>query len=258
MSTFRLDGKVAIVTGGAKGIGLAISKKLAEQGASVHLIDVDANGLEVAIAEIRESGGIASAYSIDITKKHEVDSVFNEIGSQLDILINNAGIAHVGNVEATSEEDFDQVFQVNVKGAFHCLRAAVTQMKKSGGGSIVNIASIAATVGLSDRFAYSASKGAILTMTYSIAKDYLSNNIRCNAISPGRVHTPFLDGFIAKNYPDNQDETFEKLAHSQPIGRMGQPEEIASLALYLSADESSFVTGSNYVIDGGLTTLNTK
>lgn len=254
-----MDGKVALVTGGAKGIGFAISKKLAEQGASVHLIDVDAEGLKNANASIEKIGGEVKSHLLDITKLNDVRHFFSVIAKQngIDILVNNAGIAHVGNVENTTEEDFDKVYQVNVKGAFHCLQAGVEQMKRKG-GSIVNIASIAATVGLSDRFAYSASKGAILTMTYSIAKDYLNDSIRCNAISPGRVHTPFVDGFIAKNYPDNQKEMFEKLSKSQPIGRMGQPEEIANLTLFLCSDESSFITGSNYNIDGGFTTLNTN
>lgn len=259
MSIFNLLGRTAIITGAAKGIGKAISVKLASQGAEVTLIDLDEVALNETVKEIRSQGGTASGIVCDITDNAKVESAFQNIAKRkgLDILINNAGIAHVGNVENTSTQDFDNVYNVNVKGAFNCLKTAVVEMKKSGGGSIVNIASIAAMVGLSDRFAYTASKGAILSMTYSIAKDYLADNIRCNSISPGRVHTPFVDGFIAKNYPGQEKEMFEKLSKTQPIGRMGQPEEIANLALFLCSKEAGFITGSNYVIDGGLVTLNT-
>jgi 2-keto-3-deoxy-L-fuconate dehydrogenase len=259
MSIFNLLGRTAIITGAAKGIGKAISIKLASQGAEVTLIDLDEAALNETVKEIRSQGGTASGIVCDITDNAKVESAFQNIAKRkgLDILINNAGIAHVGNVENTSSQDFDNVYNVNVKGAFNCLKAAVVEMKKSDGGSIVNIASIAAMVGLSDRFAYTASKGAILSMTYSIAKDYLADNIRCNSISPGRVHTPFVDGFIAKNYPGQEKEMFEKLSKTQPIGRMGQPEEIANLALFLCSTEAGFITGSNYVIDGGLVTLHT-
>jgi len=171
-------------------------------------------------------------------------------------LANNAGIAHVGNVENTSPEEFEKIFQVNVKGAYNCLYAAIPQMKKNGAGVILNLCSVAAFVGIPDRFAYSMSKGAIYAMTLSVAKDYLQNNIRCNCISPARVHTPFVDGFLEKNYAGKEAEMFEKLSKSQPIGRMGTPEEIASLALYLCSEEAAFITGNNYNIDGGFVTLN--
>lgn len=255
MSVFDLSGKIAIVTGGAKGIGLAISKKLAAQGATVTILDVDQNALDNAVAEIKKVNPDVKWRMCDITSQKEVDDAVGKEG--LDILINNAGIAHIGNIENTSEEDFDKVYQVNVKGVFNCMKAGVNAMKNSGGGNIVNIASIAALVGLKDRFAYSSSKGAILAMTYSIAKDYIDDNIRCNSISPGRVHTPLVDGFLAKNYPGKEKEMFDTLSKTQPIGRMGQPDEIANLALFLCSSEAGFITGSNYVIDGGLVTLNT-
>lgn len=259
MSVFDLTGKSAIVTGAAKGIGKAISTKLALQGAYVTLLDLDENSLAEAVQEINAKGGKVSGHGCDITNHHQVTKSFEAIAKSqgLNILINNAGIAHIGNVEQTSEEDFDKIYQVNVKGTYNCLQAGVIEMKKTGGGNIINIASIAAVVGLTDRFAYSASKGAVLSMTHSIAKDYLTHNIRCNSISPGRVHTPFVDGFLAKNYPGKEKEMFDKLSKTQPLGRMGQPEEIANLALFLCSDEAAFVTGSNYVIDGGLVTLNT-
>jgi NAD(P)-dependent dehydrogenase (short-subunit alcohol dehydrogenase family) len=259
MSVFSLKGKTAVVTGGAKGIGKAISVKLALHGANVAILDTDEASMQDVVNDIKKNNGSAIGHVCDITDQQKILGLFNTIGQTngLDILVNNAGIAHVGNAETTSSDDFDKVYNVNVKGAFNCLKAAVMEMKKSGGGTIINIASIAAMVGLSDRFAYTASKGAVLSMTYSIAKDFLAYNIRCNSISPGRVHTPFVDGFIAKNYPGKEKEMMEKLAKTQPIGRMGQPEEIANLALFLCSDEASFITGSNYVIDGGLVTLNT-
>jgi NAD(P)-dependent dehydrogenase (short-subunit alcohol dehydrogenase family) len=254
-----LSGQTAIVTGGASGIGRAISTKLALQGAKVTILDLNMGTLKTTVKEIQDMGGKADGIICDIADREKTEHVFQKVSAKdgLDILINNAGIAQIGNVEQTSSDGFDKVLDVNVKGAYHCLRIAVSEMKKSNGGNIINIASVAALVGLSNRFAYSASKGAILSMTFSIAKDYLPYNIRCNCISPGRVHTPFVDGFIAKNYPGKEGEMFELLSKTQPIGRMGQPEEIANLALFLCSKEAGFITGSNYVIDGGLVTLNT-
>ena len=185
----------------------------------------------------------------------EVDAVFARI-SPLDILVNNAGVAHIGTVETTAEADFDRLFSVNVKGVYNCIRAAVPLMKQRGGGSILNMASIAALVGLPDRFAYSMTKGAVLAMTIATARDYVKDNIRVNSISPARVHTPFVDGFLAKNYPGREAEMFEKLSQTQPIGRMATPDEIAHLALYLCSDEAAFVTGTDYPIDGGFIKLN--
>jgi NAD(P)-dependent dehydrogenase (short-subunit alcohol dehydrogenase family) len=218
----------------------------------VHIIDLDEKAASETISEI----GSSAAYHIcNISDQKQVVDIFNLIG-RIDILVNNAGIAHIGKADTTAEADFDRVINVNVKGAYNCLFAAIPLMKGNGGGVILNTASIAATVGITDRFAYSTSKGAILAMTLSVARDYLHDNIRCNCISPARVHTPFVDGFIAKNYPGNEDEIFDKLSKSQPIGRMGKPEEIAALALYLCSDEAGFVTGCDYPIDGGFTRLN--
>ena len=207
--------------------------------------------------EIASSGGDAKAYCCDVSQQECVKSVFNTIfqNGRVDILFNNAGISHVGNVERTPESDFDRVFCVNVKGMYNCMYACVSQMKSHGGGIILNMASIAATSGLADRFAYSMSKGAVVAMTYSVAKDYLAHNIRCNCISPARVHTPFVDGFLRRNYPGKEKEMFEKLERAQPIGRMAKPDEIAALALYLCSDEASFITGSDYPIDGGFLNL---
>ena len=181
--------------------------------------------------------------------------VFNQIGS-INILVNSAGVSHIGNAENTTEKDFDRVYHVNVKGVYNCLHAVVPVMKKNG-GAIVNLCSVAAWAGLSDRFAYSMSKGAVNAMTLSVAKDYIHNNIRCNSVSPGRVHTPFVDDFLAKNYPGREKEMYDKLAKTQPIGRMGTPEEIASVILFLCSDEAAFITGVDYPIDGGFLKLNT-
>lgn len=252
---FSLKDKSVIITGGGSGIGKAISILFAQQGAIVNILELNQTAAEETANQIVENGGIADAYACDIANQAKVIEIFQQIG-RVDILVNNAGIAHVGNLENTSEIDFDRIFQVNVKGAYNCLFVTVPMMKAQGGGVILNMASVAASVGISDRFAYSMSKGAILTMTLSVAKDYLKDNIRCNCISPARVHTPFVDGFIEKNYPDNKAEMFEKLSASQPIGRMGKPEEIAALALYLCSDEASFVTGCDYPIDGGFIRLN--
>lgn len=251
---FSLKGKSAVITGGGSGIGKAIAMLFAKQGAEVHIIELNAAAAAQAIAEIGDQG-TAFAYSCDVSKQQQVLETFSKI-SKVDILVNNAGIAHVGNVEKTSEEDFTKVFEVNVRGAYNCLFAAIPMMKKQGAGVILNMASIGAIVGLTDRFAYSMSKGAVYAMTLSIARDYLSVNIRCNSISPARVHTPFVDGFIAKNYAGKEAEMFDKLSKSQPIGRMGTPSEVASLALYLCSDEAGFISGNDYPIDGGFIKLN--
>jgi 2-keto-3-deoxy-L-fuconate dehydrogenase len=252
---FELTGKKAVVTGGGSGIGKAIATLFARQGAHVHVVEITEEAAQETAAQIEAAGGQVSVYGCDVRSHEEVQSTFAAIGP-LDILVNNAGIAHVGNLETTTDADMDRVYEVNVKGAFHCLQAAVKAMKAQGGGVILNMASIAALVGLPDRFAYTTSKGAIHAMTLSVAKDYLGANIRCNSVSPARVHTPFVDGFIAKNYPGREEEMFEKLSRTQPIGRMAKPEEIAALALYLCSDEASFITGCDYPIDGGFTTLN--
>ncbi len=252
---FSLLGKKAVITGGGSGIGRALALLFARQGAQVHIIELNQAAGEAVVAEIRQEGGQAFAHAADISQQEAVLDVFAGIGT-LDILINNAGIAHVGNVENTSAADFERVYQVNVKGAYNCLFAAVPLLKANGGGAIVNMASIAAHVGLTDRLAYSMSKGAIFAMTLSVARDYLAHHIRCNSISPARVHTPFVDGFIAKNYPGQEAETFARLSKSQPIGRMGTPDEVAALALYLCSDEAGFVTGCDYPLDGGFIKLN--
>jgi NAD(P)-dependent dehydrogenase (short-subunit alcohol dehydrogenase family) len=252
---FSLQGKKAVITGGGSGIGRSMALLFARQGATVHILDLNTAGAAAVAAEIQQAGGEAQVHAANVTQQQQVHEVFEGIDG-FDILVNNAGIAHIGKADTTSEEDFDRVYQVNVKGAYNCIHAAIPQFRKRGGGVIVNMSSIAAVVGISDRFAYSMSKGAILAMTLSVARDYLKENIRCNCISPARVHTPFVDGFLAKNYPGKEEEMFAKLSASQPIGRMGSPDEVAGLALYLCSNEAGFITGCDYPIDGGFIRLN--
>ena len=252
---FRLDKKKAVVTGAGSGIGKAVAILFATQGAEVHVLDLDEGAASSTVKEIIEANGNAFAQPCDVTHQQQVKAVFDKIG-RVDILVNSAGVSHIGNVENTKESDFDRLFNVNVKGVYNCLQAAVSLMKQNKYGVILNLASIANNVGLPDRFAYSMSKGAVYAMTLSVARDYIQEGIRCNCISPARVHTPFVDGFLAKNYPGQEKEMYEKLSKTQPIGRMAKPEEIASLILYLCSDEASFITGCDYPIDGGFIKLN--
>ncbi|WP_339652688.1 SDR family oxidoreductase [uncultured Salegentibacter sp.] len=257
---FRLDKKVALVTGGGSGIGKAITETLSKSGAIVYVLDIQEEQGDIIAKQLCEEGFQAYFLKCDVSDQDRVNEIFAQIfqkEKRLDILINNAGVSHIGIAHNTSEEDFDRIFRINVKGVYNCLHQALPLMKEGGGGAIVNLTSVAAQVGLPDRFAYSMSKGAVSSMTLSVARDYLSDNIRCNGIAPGRVHTPFVDGFLSKNYPGKEQEMFEKLAKTQPLGRMGKPEEIAKLVLYLSSDDAAFITGSIYPIDGGFVSLNT-
>jgi NAD(P)-dependent dehydrogenase (short-subunit alcohol dehydrogenase family) len=251
---FRLDGKRAVVTGGASGIGRAIASTFAASGATVHILDLTEESAQAAASEI---GSAATGSGCDVSDAGSVAGAFETIARSgpLNVLVNCAGISHIGKLLSTAEEDFDRLFRVNVRGTYLCLKAGVAQMKSAGSGVILNMASIAATVGLPDRFAYSMTKGAVVSMTLSVARDYLADGIRCNCISPARVHTPFVDGFLRKNYPGQEAEMFAKLSQAQPVGRMGTPEEIALLALYLCSDAAGFITGVDYPIDGGFVNL---
>lgn len=253
---FRLDQKVAIITGGAKGIGRAVVETMSLQGALVHFLDIDDTNAKL----MSDSNPNIFYHHCDVTDHEKLRTTFSDIFEQhqsIDILVNNAGISHIGNVEDTSPDDMDRMYRVNIKSVYSCLHHAIPFMKQSGGGSIVNLSSIASVVGLADRFPYTMSKGAVHTMTFSIAKDYIAHGIRCNSVGPARVHTPFVDNYIQEYYPNNQKEMFDKLSKTQPIGRMAQPIEIAQLITYLCSKEAAFITGSHFPIDGGFVTLNT-
>ena len=250
----RLAGKHALVTGGGSGIGRAIALRLAGEGAHVTILETRAESGDAVANEIRTAGGAARVIAADVANTDSMRAAFDSL-EKLQLLVNNAGIAHVGNAVTTAPEDLDRIYAVNVKGVFHGLHFGVPKLLASGGGAIVNLASIVSKVALQDRFAYAMSKGAVLTMTLSVARDFIDRGIRCNCVCPARVHTPFVDGFLAKNYPGKEKEMFAKLSSAQPIGRMGTPEEIAALVAFLCSDEAAFITGSAYDIDGGATLL---
>jgi NAD(P)-dependent dehydrogenase (short-subunit alcohol dehydrogenase family) len=257
MAKFRLDNKTAVVTGGGSGIGRSIALNFAQSGAFVYILDINLKNAEATAKKIVEEGGQASAHICDVTNQPETVELFAKIEAArpIDILVNNAGIGLVGKLHETKEEDFDRLYRVNIKGIYNCLYAAVPYMKERSKGVILNMSSIVAGIGIPERFAYSMTKGAVLTMTLSVALDYINDGIRCNCIAPARIHTPFVDDYLAKNYPGKEQEMFNLLSKTQPIGRMGTPEEVADLALFLCSDEAGFITGAQYLIDGGFTNL---
>ena len=256
-----LTGKVALITGASRGIGKEIALELSNAGADV-IINYSSSDekAEEVVNLIKKSGGKVHKLKFDVSEEESVSAAFEEIikiNGTIDILINNAGVSAIGNVENTTEETLDHLYSVNVKSIYNCAYAVIPIMRRdSRGGLIINLASVASSVGVSERFAYSMSKGAVLSMTMSIAKDYVNSGIRCNCVSPGRVHTPFVDNYLSKYYDDKSSQMFAELSKSQPIGRMGQPEEVAALVEYLCGPQATFITGSNFPIDGGFVTLN--
>ena len=249
----RLEGKIAVITGGGSGIGEAISRRFASEGAQIIILDINDEQAKNVADSIN-----GKCFQCDISDSGSVESVFKKItddGPCPDILVNNAGIAHIGNATNTDPDDFDRVMSVNVRGPYLCMRAMIPLMVGNGGGSILNLASVASNLGIPDRFAYSTSKGAVYTMTLSVARDFIEEGIRCNCLCPARVHTPFVDNYLKENYPGKEEKMFTQLEATQPIGRMAKPSEIASLATYICSEEASFVTGSAFDIDGGFTLL---
>jgi len=255
---FRLDGKRALITGAGSGIGEAIARLFAAQGAQVLVADIQPEAATRVSASIVEHDGVASALALDVADEAQVCAAFTDIAAQygrLDILVNNAGISHVGNILETSLEDWERVLRVNATGVFLCAREGVRRMleQEPTGGVLINLSSAAALIGLERRVPYSASKGAVLALTRSLAIDFVGAGIRCNAICPGTVQTPFVEGYLKRNFAGQEDAVRQTLHARQPLGRMGLPEEIAAAALYLASDEAAFVTGSALVIDGGWT-----
>ncbi|TMD75155.1 MAG: glucose 1-dehydrogenase [Chloroflexi bacterium] len=255
---FRLDSKIALVTGAGSGIGREIALLYAQQGAQVIVADIQEDAAAAVVAEISERNGLARSLPLNVADEGQVRVAMQGVVEQygrLDILVNNAGVSHVGNVLETSAEDWDRVMAVNARGVFLCSKYAVAQMLRQNpaGGILVNIASVAGMIAVDRRFPYGASKGAVISMTRSIAIDFANQGIRANAICPGTVHTPFVEGFLERNFAENKDEVRQQLHARQPIGRMGRPEEIAAAALYLASDEAALITGSTLVIDGGWT-----
>lgn len=260
MKAFELTGKVAIITGGGSGIGEQMSHVFAEAGAYVQVLEYLPEKGKAVVQAIREKGGKAAFQQGDVSQQAQIVESCRKIAAEngrIDILINNAGIAHIGKLHETTEADFDRIYQVNIKGVYNCMYAVIPHMMEQKSGVIINMGSVASMVGLPERFAYSTSKGAVELMTYTVARDYLDHNIRCNSIAPARVHTPFVDNYLKQHYPGKEAEMYEQLSKTQPIGRMAKPVEIANLARYLCSEEASFITGTNFPIDGGFVKLNT-
>ena len=252
---FKLDGKVAVVTGAGSGIGAAIAVAMAAHGARVYVAERDEGTGPKVVERIRTAGGAAEFVHLDVSDdagcRACAGRVLGENGGRVDILVNNAGIGSVGTVLTTKEEDLDRLWRVNVKGVMFMTQAFLPAMVERRWGSIVNIASIGGVVGVRDRFAYCTTKFAVVGMTKCVAIDHAESRVRCNAICPGRVETPWVAQRISE-YPDPK-KAYEEMASTQALRRMGTPEEVAAAAVYLASDEAAFVTGSALILDGGWT-----
>jgi NAD(P)-dependent dehydrogenase (short-subunit alcohol dehydrogenase family) len=245
---FSLLGKVSLVTGAGSGIGQAIALLFARQGAFVWVVDRNAAAAESTVAAIRAAGGQGEAIAVDVSDPAATLALASRI-PQVDLLVNNAGIGHVGNLLGTAAEDLDRLHAVNVRGPFNLCKTFVPGMLERRAGSVINLASIGGVLAVRDRLAYTITKHAVVGLTKALALDHSHTGVRFNAICPGRVETPFVKARIAE-YPDPQ-KAYAEMASTQLNGRMARPEEIAAAALYLAADESAMVTGSTLLIDGG-------
>jgi NAD(P)-dependent dehydrogenase (short-subunit alcohol dehydrogenase family) len=247
-NAFRLDGLHVLVTGGASGIGEATSRELTRAGATVWIADINLAAAEALAASL----GTAHALHMDVTSPESIDAAAAEL-PQLDILVNNAGIGHVGSIATTLYEDFDRLMQVNVCSVYLVTQRLLPLLLASPAkGSIVNIGSVAGLIGIKQRFAYCTSKGAVLAMTRQLAVEY-AKELRVNAICPGTVETPFVEGYLDKYHAHEKEKIREELKARQPMGRLGQPDEVASMVRYLSSREAGFISGSLFTLDGGWT-----
>jgi NAD(P)-dependent dehydrogenase (short-subunit alcohol dehydrogenase family) len=252
-----LDGKVALVTGGGSGIGAAICRAFAEQGARVVVAELNSDSGRHVADQLGEAGLFCQTDVTQLSSLEASVATAAERFGRLDVMVNNAGIGLVGSVQETAPEDWQKLLAVNVTGVFHGSRAAVDQMLRQDapGGLIVNIASVAGLIGIARRFAYCATKGAVIALSKQLAVDYVKQGVRCNAICPGTVYSPFVEGYVERFHSDTREQTIAELHARQPIGRMGRPEEVADLAVYLASDEAAFMTGSAVVLDGGWTAM---
>jgi 2-keto-3-deoxy-L-fuconate dehydrogenase len=255
VARFRLDGKVTLVTGGGSGIGAATCRGFAEQGARVVVADINEDGGRGVARDLGDAGFFWRTDVTDLSSTQAAVAAAVERFGRLDVLVNNAGVGHVGSVQETEAGDWAKLIAVNMTGVFHGSKAAVDQMlrQEPNGGLIVNIASVAGMIGIARRFAYCATKGAVIAMTRQVAVDYVKQGIRCNAICPGTVYSPFVEGYVRRFHSDTHDETIQELHARQPLGRMGRPDEVADMVIYMASDEAGFMTGSAVVLDGGWT-----
>jgi len=245
-SPFCLSGKTALITGGGSGIGAAICQEFARAGARILVGDIDADAAE----RVRDTLPNATSIKIDVSSIEEVKRIASSI-DHLDILVNNAGIGLVGDIERTAPDDFDRVLRVNVNSVYYMTQAFLPYLLRNR-GSIVNIASVAGLVGIKQRFAYCASKGAVVAMTRQLSVDY-PQELRVNCICPGTIDSPFVAGYLAKSHPGEEDVMREQLKARQPVGRLGRPDEVASLARYMCSPEADFMQGAVLSLDGGWT-----